>query len=103
MNYTQNCNVCEKTFESKRPATLCSSTCRSKANRATDKLNVATDNATDNEPENIFEKLEKIRVKYNGKVTKEILTKETGITYTFIPNWLMHGMTLSDLGKIFKF
>lgn len=94
--YTQECSVCLNQFESKRPATLCSPSCRKKASR-TDSVTV---NVT---AENIFEKLEKIRVKYNGKVTKEILTRETGITYTFIPNWLMHGMTLSDIGKIFKF
>ena len=46
------CTVCNDEFEGRSDARYCSSTCRSKANRATDNIatdNIATDNrATDN-------------------------------------------------------
>lgn len=74
MLYTQTCSECAKEFESKRPASLCSSTCRSRANRATDKLSVATDNATDNSD-------------YTRKMVEDRLKTYGG----FIPNWYRLG------------
>ncbi len=80
-----NCTICNKQFESKRQdKKFCSSTCRSKASRATplsvatatvsatDKLSVATDKPIDD---------------FTRKMVEDNLT----LGETFIPNWYTLG------------
>jgi hypothetical protein len=89
MIYTNTCEVCQTNFESKRPATYCSSTCRSKVSRG----DVEKPN-----PENIFEILKRVQAKFRpDQITKEVLTKETGINYSFVPTWLRHGKNIDEI------
>jgi hypothetical protein len=100
------CTICLKEFESKRTdAKFCSSTCRSKASRATDNLSVATDNRTDTETlrpaKDIKERLEEIRLKYKlSQITPALLSKETDLNYSFVPAWLANGLSLSDIKSL---
>ena len=102
--YTQDCSQCLNSFDSKRPATYCSAACRVTANRVTDKSKVVTDNVTDNfskSKKDIKEVLEELRVKYGyQKLTKEFLTQETGIQFSFVPSWIRNGLTLEDIKSL---
>jgi len=100
------CTVCSNEFESRRTdAKYCSSSCRKKASRVTDNVTDNPNDVTDklSVTNDIFETLEKIRIKYNGEVTKEILTAETGMNYTFVPSWLKNKLTLDDLSLLRNF
>lgn len=85
--YTTNCGQCIKEFNSEKPAKYCSAKCRVTASRHS----VTAEPITNKE--NLIKILKEIQSKYKPhQITKELLTKETGIVYTFIPNWLRHGL-----------
>lgn len=87
--YTTNCTQCSNEFDSEKPAKFCSANCRIKFSR---------NNIGKTDKEILIEKLKDIQSRYKPhEITKAILTKETGIHYTFIPNWLMHGKVYGQI------
>jgi hypothetical protein len=96
------CKQCSNEFEPLRAsAQFCTPKCRLAFHRGVSVSDDMTAAVTARPAKDIKVRLEEIRLKYKlAEITPALLSKETGLSYSFVPAWLANGLSLSDIESL---